>query len=219
MALVPYGYGNLREVPAKKSNSAIIAGVIVAVWVSTLILGVAYLRLGNHQVADRAPVPTPIILGADPQEQKVASSVDHLAKALVTSSERMNELQAAMERSNRDLQRLASKVSEKPKPAAASPRVEAMEIAPNGAAGANLPKNWHQVLDVKPSDSAVPHRGADGLIDYWLVPRGAEKSAAKVLPIGTSPEGVVVHSIDDGKDYTLTPNGEWRNGAMTTPGN
>jgi hypothetical protein len=96
-----------------------------------------------------------------------------------------------------------------------------LEIGPQAGSTAELtlPKSWHRVLDIKPTDSAVPHKGDDGTLDYWLVPRGAEKVQTKVLPIGTSPEGVVVHNLEDGKDYTLTPSGEWRNGAIAPAAN
>jgi len=161
-------------------------------------------------------VTAPLIIPPepDPQSQKVASSVDHLTRVLATSSERMNELQAAMERSNRDLQKIATKVnSDHAKPAPSVAAAVKPEVVVKGAEAA-LPKNWHRVLDIKPAETAVPHKGADGSVDYWLVPRGADQSSTKVLPIGTSPEGVVVHNLDDGKDYTLTPSGEWRNGAL-----
>jgi hypothetical protein len=148
----------------------------------------------------------------DPQKQKV----DYLAKALVSSSQRVNELQAAVERSNRDLQRIATKVDgDGGKAISPTVKSDAVESAASSAIPeANLPKNWHRVLEIKPTESAVPHKSADGTIDYWLVPRGADQAPSKVLPIGTSAEGVVVHNLDDGRDYTLTPSGEWLNGAL-----
>jgi hypothetical protein len=221
MALVPYGYGTLREIPVQKPNTALIAGVLVILWLSSVALAIAYIRYANPApISDRAAAPLVIPGEADPQEQKVARSVDHLAKALISSSERMNELQAAMERSNLDLQRIASKVSEGPKAASAAPINDAAVTTPAaGLAAEALPKNWHKVLDIKPTEAAVPHKGGDGLIDYWLVQRGADTAPVKILPIGTSPEGVVIHSLDDGKDYTLTPAGEWRTGALTPPAN
>jgi hypothetical protein len=225
MALVPYNYANLRDAPAPKANRALLASSLVAIWLSTLVFAVAYMRFANQPplMAERAPASPLIIPTApDPQEQKVASSVDHLAKALVSSSERLNQIEAAMERSNRDLQRMSTKVAnEKYRPVPSSPKPAAMEAAaaPSEPAAGNLPKNWHRVIDLKPNDMAVPHRTADGSIDYWLVPRGTDKPQAKVLTIGTSVEGVVVHNLEDGKDYTLTPSGEWRNGSVAPPGN
>jgi hypothetical protein len=199
------------------------AVLLVAIWLSTVVLAIVYIRYNRPDpLAERAGAPAPLVISgdADPQEQKVASSVDHLAKALVSSSARLNELQAAMERSNRDLQRIASKVGEHPKGAAIATKVERADFLPPPIAEeASLPKNWHKILDIKPAESAVAHKSDDGTIDYWLVPRGAEQVQTKVLPIGTSAEGVVIHNLEDGKDYTLTPNGEWRNGAIVPAGN
>jgi len=225
LALVPYNYGNLREVPVRKSNNALLAGVLVAIWLGSVVLAVAYLRYSNHAPAltDRAALSTPLVIpsDADSQDQKVANSVDHLAKALVSSSERMNELQAAMDRSNRDLQRIATKVNsaDHAKLGSANPSAEASPTTTAVTVTPPLPKNWHRVLELKPTDSAVPHKGADGNIDYWFVQRGTDASPSKVLPIGTSTDGVVIHNLEDGKDYTLTPTGEWRNGSLAPSGN
>ena len=222
MALVPYGYSAVREPPARKPNT-MMAAIVVAIWLSTIVLAVAYIRYNRPApVSDRAAIATPLLIPSepDPQEQRVASSVDHLAKALVSSSERMNELQAAMERSNRDLQRIATKVSERPKPTVPMGKSEGTE--PTLASGLDpgaLPKNWHRILEIKPSESAVAHKRDDGTVEYWLVPRGADQVQTKVLPIGTSPEGVVIHNLEDGKDYTLTPSGDWRSGAIVPQGN
>lgn len=226
MALVPYGYGNLREVPQSKSKTGLIAGVIAGLWVTTLVLALGYMRYVGHlpfaaeraaPVAAAAPPSVVIAPDPDPQEQKVAASVDHLARALVSSSERMTELQVAMEKSNRDLQKLATKVNaERPGVAAPAQSTDQVQVPiASGTGGpATLPKNWHRVLDLKPSENSVPHKGADGNTDYWLVPRGLEATMNKVLPIGNSADGVVIHSLEDGKDYTVTPTGEWKNGAL-----
>jgi hypothetical protein len=222
MALVPYGYGAVREPPARKPNT-LMAAIVVAIWLSTIVLAVAYIRYNRPvQISDRAAIAAPLLIPSepDPQEQRVASSVDHLAKALVSSSARMNELQAAMERSNRDLQRIATKVSERPKPTLPESKAEGTESTLAGGVDPGaLPKNWHRILEIKPTDSAVPHKRDDGTVEYWLVPRGADQVQTKVLPIGTSPEGVVIHNLEDGKDYTLTPSGDWRSGAIVPPGN
>ncbi len=223
MALVPYNYGTLREPPAKNANTTLIAGVLVAIWLSTVVLAIVYIRYNRPGPAgDRVSTATPFLITGepDPQEQKVARSVDHLAKALVSSSERMDQLQATMERSNRDWQRLATKASDHPKGGAAAAKTEATDATPGRIPDvAAMPRNWHKILEIKPTESAVPHKSDDGTIDYWLVPRGAEQVQTKVLPIGTSPEGVVIHNLEDGKDYTLTPAGEWRNGAIVPVGN
>lgn len=226
MALVPYSYGTLREVPTRRWGLIILASVLVAVWLTTLVLGMAYIRYLSHLPAppERAARVRPLVIQSDPdpQEQKVVSSVDHLTKVLVSSSERLSELQAAMERSNRDLQRIATKMGyDLPTANTRAPRkAEALvsSAIDSGTFGeAYLPKNWHRVLEIKPTEAAHAHRAMDGTIDYWIVPRGAELSPNKVLPIGTSAYGVVVHDLDDGKDYTISPMGEWRSGLPVQP--
>jgi hypothetical protein len=224
MALVPYGYGTLREIAPQKSNTALIAGVIVAIWLTTMVLAVSYMRYIGHSPfsSDRAPAaPPPMVIApdADSQDRKVAASVDHLAEALVSSSQRMNQLQEAVEKSNRDLRQIATKVNiehaDLPSTADATNQT-AESTAAVSSPGVTLPKNWHKVLDVKPTESAIAHKGVDGKTDYWLVPRGADIPAAKVLPIGISANGVVVHNLDDGKDYTVTPAGDWLNGSLSS---
>jgi hypothetical protein len=221
MALVPYGYGNLREVPTpRRSNTPLLAGTLVAVWLTTMILGVAYIRYVGHSpfsTEREAAAPT-VTIAPDPAPvaQKNSDSVDRLAQALVSSSERMNQLQAAVEKSNRDLQKMATKVNaDHP---AASSTTDAPENTSPVTAG-TLPKNWHKVLDVKPTESAVAHKGADGVVDYWIIPRGVDTPPSKVLPIGTSADGVIIHNLDDGKDYTITPTGDWRNSSLASNGN
>jgi hypothetical protein len=226
MALVPYGYGRLPEVPSRKLNTGLLASVLVAIWLTSVILVIAYMRYVGHapSTPERATTSTPFVITPEPepQDQKVAASVDHLARMLVSSSQRMTELQVAVEKSNRDLQKIASKVNSE-HPATAAPvdfgNEERSAGLPSAGIQQKLPKNWHKVLNVKPTDAAVPHKGADGLTDYWLVPRGTEAALSKVLPIGTSAEGVVVHNLEDGKDYTLTPAGEWRTSGPAPGGN
>jgi len=66
----------------------------------------------------------------------------------------------------------------------------------------------YQVLLMRPTNSATPHNGSDGNIDYWLVSRGV-LGMAKVLPIAVASNGIVVHNLVDGKNYTLTRQGQW----------
>jgi hypothetical protein len=157
----------------------------------------------------------------DPQTQAVARSVDHLAAALVTSTERLDRLQAAMDRSTGERPRTVAKAkTDRSKGAASGWKSEFQETArPSQLAVGMLSKTWHRILDTNPTDSAKPHIAADGTTDYWLVPRGADKPATKVLPIGGSAEGVVVHNLEDGRDYTVTPSGEWREGAIAPAAN
>ena len=58
---------------------------------------------------------------------------------------------------------------------------------------------------------ALAHQTSAHQIDYWIVPRVLESGdqMLKVQPYGTNPLGVMVHCLDDGVDYILTPEGGW----------
>lgn len=91
---------------------------------------------------------------------------------------------------------------------AAAPAPSPLPSAPSVQA---LPNTTAPVLSIKPTDSAIPHKSDDGSIDYWLVARGAFKELARVQPIAVVADGVVIHNLDDGKDYRLSRQGEWQN--------
>ena len=66
-----------------------------------------------------------------------------------------------------------------------------------------------------PVDLSIPlptgftaHRNGQDDIDYWMVPQVGE-FAVRVHPYGASALGVLVHGMDDGKDYIVTEQGGW----------
>jgi len=66
-------------------------------------------------------------------------------------------------------------------------------------------------LSIPLPDGSVAHHNSQGETDYWMVPRVLPSGGhfVKVEPYGTNSLGVKVHSIDDGMDYVLTPQGGW----------
>jgi hypothetical protein len=248
-ALVPYGYWNGPQAPAKTSNNWAIAAVLGCIWLSSLALAVAYFADGHSsQVAERDAYNTPLVISppSDQQDQKTVESVNRLTKALVNSSNRLNYIEAVVQKSNLDLQQLKTEAgSERTKTITRQPNALPVEISNASVASASTlvkanqnaevtlvanqaaasapkssletpsvpapPKPTYQILSVKPTDTAIPHKAVDGTIDYWLVARGVFKELYKVKPIAIAAEGVVIYSLDDGKNYTLTRQGEWRN--------
>lgn len=248
-ALVPYGYWNRPQAPAKTSNNWAIAAVLGCIWLSSLALAVGYFSDRHSlQVAERDVHTTPLVIAppSDQQDQKTAESVSRLTKALVNSSDRLDRIEAVVQKSNLDLQQLKTKAdSERTKTITRQPNVVPVEmnnaamasastlakanqnavvplVANQAAASAPKssldtssvaapPKQTYPVLSVKPTDAAIPHKAADGTIDYWLVARGVFKELYKVQPIAIAAEGVVIYSLEDGKNYLLTRQGEWRN--------
>ncbi len=109
--------------------------------------------------------------------------------------------------------------------AAATPEpAPAVQAPHNVASPAN--QHLHSVnMDLQPVAGAIVHTNAMKQKDYWLVPRQVQSGATimvRVMPFeitryvstqggGTVRMGVRVHSIEDGRDYTVTMAGEWIN--------
>jgi len=60
-------------------------------------------------------------------------------------------------------------------------------------------------------NGGTQHFNAMNEKDYWIVQRiqGPSILPVRVLPFANTPNGVQVHSIDDGRDYTITKEGQW----------
>ena len=240
VALVPHGYWSEPQARVGRSNSGLVPAAIVGcVWLLGLALFIAYSH-NRHSApfaeGGQLTQHSPVVLNLDSQDLTTAQSMDHLAQALVSSSNRLNELEAAVMKSDRNLQQLETKMfaegaktvptrpasgsgNDKTRhdPAIVNPienPISIVTVLPTPGLDAPIPKvpstTPYQVASVKPTDAAVPHKTADGKIDYWLVARGAFKELARVVPIAISADGVVVQNLQDGKNYTLTRNGEWR---------
>jgi len=233
MALVPYSYGTHREVPVKKSRTRLIAGAL-CLWLATLVLAIAYFSHNrSSRVAESGSIAKPVVITShyDPKNQQTADSVGHLAMALVTTSDRLKKLEAAIEKSSRGIQQIQTQINTdlaKPVPgrrakvvatvahpagpapvmSIAVPPITRPVTAPDAAG--SLSNNLYRVLEM---NAAKPHHAMNGSIDYWLV-ASANKVFVKVVPVTVRAEGVLVHDLEDGKNYILTLQGEWRSSAL-----
>jgi hypothetical protein len=279
MALVRYDSGNLRETPVKNWHAGLITTALLVIWLGTLALAVGYFANQQlPQIAEGAAPDKPRTMPwVNNEQQNVSRSTAYLVKALAASAARLGQINATIEKSNRDLQHLAAEVHNKGTgpistlptdnsvgldqivatpariPAAAVPvslRVVATSLAglvaaptvaprvdstpggraatsgvsvgasasativpaPVGASSAeeSPSRKQYRVLEIKPTHAALPHKAPDGTIDYWLVARGASQRPTKVQPIARSVDGVVIFNLEDGKNYIVTPLGEWR---------
>ena len=43
----------------------------------------------------------------------------------------------------------------------------------------------------------------------WLLKRGNNAVAARVIPYGLTPYGIAIHCLEDGREYLLASNGDW----------
>ena len=199
--------------PPAVFNEALVVGIFISLWLSTVVAAVIFFHFTTYdsQIVEQIPVAVPraVISASELREKRAAVPVDQLANALTASSHQVTQRKRATDHANRGLQRTMAKVIS----ASAMPSKvtgEVRPVPPAALAPGSRPRFWDPLLDVKPTESATAHRTADGNIDYWVVPHGPFFSEpAKVLPIGRSPNGVYVRNLEDGRNYRLTPSGEW----------
>jgi hypothetical protein len=224
VAVVPYQHYRLgSEVSKRSSKPFIIGGTLIASWLGVTALSVAYFRHSADVMPAMQHAAHSASHGVSAPVESAERAPVQSGKALTNtagfSSAHLNRAQTAPKLIAKEP---AQFVTPKRQP---TPFVAQAQIAAPQTVVLPLPDpdppisqpvgsaNWHQIINMKPCATAVAHHTAEGELDYWLVPRNGEKfSMAKVLSVGTNAEGVMVHNIDDGKDYTLTAAGEWKNG-------
>jgi hypothetical protein len=193
-----------------------------ALWLGALVLTVAYIRFtgrAQQQSVDQARVANHRVISIvpNPDAWKLTTSVDQLEKALISSSDKLNRLESAVQCSNSNI--VPARVENPPpiaQPPTAQAQITAMTEFPDAATvlaaaplDASLPK-YLDIAQIQPSNTAVPHQTDDGTVDYWMMPRRHNDNApARVLCIGKAPHGVVVRNLEDGKYYTVTQAGTW----------
>jgi len=224
VALVPFHHYRLgSEVSKRTSKPLVIGSTLVISWLGVTALSVAYFRHSADVVpaTQHAVYPTSQIVSASLESTERAPA--HPSKAIINAAGSSSvQLKPAQTAPTLTAKEPAQFVTPKRQP---TPSAVQAQIAATPAVVLPLPDpdppiaqpmgsaNWHQIISMKPCATATAHHTAEGELDYWFVPRNGEKSAmSKVLSVGTNAEGVIVHNIDDGKDYTLTSAGEWKNG-------
>lgn len=215
MALVPYAPPRLEPT---MSSRILVPAALITFFLTIVLSAALFVRLKtpSGQVIDQAPVAGSRIIysTAGSQGQKVGGSINEVDEASsISSSKRLDQLEAALERSNRDLQAIAAKVTTT---RAVRPSAARVKTVPKGTlpvlaeppSAANEPT---RVIDIKPTETAVAHHGGSGAIDYWVVPSGPENnsSPSSVLPISKVANGLLVENLTDGKSYVLTSSGKW----------
>jgi len=143
--------------------------------------------------------------GPELQEAQNDTAANRLANALEASSKQLYQLRVDVDLNDKVLAKIASNSSVR---VAKAKSARKKPVLPTAIMLRTSARN--SSLDVKPTDSALPHSGADGIIDYWLIPRGPQSGPpTRVIPLGSSPDGVFVYNLADGKNYRITHSGEW----------
>jgi hypothetical protein len=165
------------------------------------------------------------VLSKNEREVKsLATSVNALTTALALSNSQIADLASELE-SRRDrmrlfgtrLQAMESVVGSKRLPIPPSPILPiapVSEIRSHSTAEGSSSTNPHiHSIDLSIPIPAgfVSHRNSQGEVDCWIGTRVGPSGgiSIRVQPYRTSVVGVLVHSIDEGKDYVLTEQGGW----------
>jgi hypothetical protein len=152
-----------------------------------------------------------------------------------TQTDHVNTLDGKVTRNERELRRLAARMDELEgsrrtslsylPPATPPAAAEEASLASVPVLGGLLPSQSGALirgaaspdhLHVHTMNSSIPlvaganmHTNHMNEKDYWFMQRTANGKAYRVIPFGVSNQGVQVHCIDDGLDYTLTKSGKW----------
>jgi uncharacterized phage infection (PIP) family protein YhgE len=155
----------------------------------------------------------------------LSQSIEALAAALAKSSSKIGDFSNQLGQRGNQIQALDSRLqtmevtlrkAQQVRSQANDRAVSLTTTQPPSALPTALLANSHS----HQIDASIPmpagtlgHQNSQGELDYWLVFRvlPSGERAVKVKPYGTSSFGVKVHNIEDGRDYTLTPQGEWVN--------
>ena len=155
----------------------------------------------------------------------LSQSVESVTAALAESSSKIGEFSSQLGRRENQIQDLNSRLqtmevdlrkAQQVRWHANDTTASLPTIQPPSVSSTELLANshLHQIdASIPMPAGALGHQNSRGELDYWLVTRllPSGERFAKVQPYGTSSFGVKVHSLEDGTDYTLTPEGDWVN--------
>jgi hypothetical protein len=156
--------------------------------------------------------------------KSVATSVSALTTALALSNSQIADLASELElRKHRmklfgtRLQAMESVVRSKPLPIPLPPILPVAPVSgtrPHSTAegpSSTSPHIHSMDLSIPIPAGFVLHRNSQGQVDCWIGTRVGPSGglSVRVQPYRASVVGVLVHSIDEGKDYVLTEQGGW----------
>jgi len=147
----------------------------------------------------------------------VNESLQQLAHAIAFSAQRAAVIPDMLNRLGSNLQQIQQPVAVKAAPEPVSrpaPVPVIIGTSPQTADSASIPMGGHVHPPIEwavAPANVVVHHNAQGVMDYWLIPRtlSGVQAMEKVVPILQNNSGTFVHHITEVKDYIVTPSGEW----------
>jgi hypothetical protein len=212
---LPSTYARSISKPSWKLSRALLIGSLLFGSFSLPILTIAYVRFENRNwqfTDDTNDAPTRVIVASPRVKTRtIERCVDSVASSFNESSRRIKPPPQTRKYANASLEQGASEPRSRPialsTSKVSSPGTSyALHAFANEAQGERV----DTILSLKPSDAASAHTGRDGMVDYWVMPRGPFfDTPARVVPIGRNVNGVFVRNLEDKRNYRLTSSGEW----------
>ncbi len=157
----------------------------------------------------------------------LTNSIEGLTKTLVQSTFQINNVSGNLQSGQSEMHGFETRLrsiqailrnrqevkTRAPEPAPA-PRNGARRLSEGAVLSGDslLDRHIHPVdLSITLPAGFVAHRNGQQEIDYWIVPKvgSSGETSVRVQPYGVGPFGVLVHGIEDQKDYVLTEQGGW----------
>lgn len=126
-------------------------------------------------------------------------------RAIEKLTERLSKLEAQLQ--HRQSAAAPVPVHLQPVPAAAPAPAPKMPVDPNPPASLENPHIHAVDTSIPTVKGAYAHTNAMGQIDYWKIDHDGR--TFRVQPFQILADGIRVHNIEDGRDYTITMSGEW----------
>ena len=153
----------------------------------------------------------------------LTKSIEAVTASLAQSSSQIGDFSNQLGQRQNEMQGLYSRLHSVEVAVRKSPQVKPQETDANTAlamghrppASQSAPLSDPHIhefdMSIPMPGGALAHQNSQREMDYWMVPRmqPSGERLVKVMPYGTNSLGIKVHSIDDGMDYILTPQGSW----------
>jgi hypothetical protein len=219
-ALVRHSNPHLYASPAPKNSYGQIAVVLAAGCFTIMSVGIFYISYNRSpQISQRGPAPVPLVIPPihDSRDKKEVTSLDRLAKTLATSSVRLNRLEAALEKSNRNLAQLNAQTAP---PISRQSRTDRVKVASAGDAEGKVP-SFPQVASVAVTSPSPAISAVSRSITPLSVPPvnsgSSQRNAGQFLQMKPTDSAIAHKDVLGNIDYWIVARGDGNGSAKVLP--
>lgn len=213
----------IDQAPAPR-NDTLQRGLWCSLWALSIVVSVLTVKYIDAQT----PAPrvdnnesrsidklTATITSQSQAFSTVSDSLEHLAHAIASSTQRTAAIPQMLDRLGSNLQQIRPPaVKPVAEPVSRSAPVPVIIGSSPQPADTPIPMGGHIHPPIEwavAPANVVVHHNSQGVMDYWLIPRtvsGVPKME-KVVPVLQNNSGIFVHDVAEVKDYIVTPSCEW----------